>query len=49
MPLSASDFSEIISDDCIYVDKTNFLANIIRRKDNNFYLSRPRRFGKTLT
>ncbi|MDR0549523.1 MAG: AAA family ATPase, partial [Deltaproteobacteria bacterium] len=49
MPVSESEFTEMFSEGCIYVDKTNFLANIILRKSKNFYLSRPRRFGKTLT
>jgi hypothetical protein len=49
MPISMSDFAQIISDDYLYVDKTNFLANIIRRASDAFFFSRPKRFGKTLT
>jgi hypothetical protein len=44
---SLADFEEIVTGDYIYVDKTEFLYNIVR-KDKYYFLSRPRRFGKTL-
>ena len=33
----------------MYVDKTAYLHSIVRQEGNRFFLSRPRRFGKTLT
>jgi hypothetical protein len=43
------DFREIIQGRGIYVDKTNFLAKLILTKAKVWFLSRPRRFGKSLT
>jgi hypothetical protein len=40
-------FSDIRRQKCIYVDKTSYLYDIVREKDP-FFLSRPRRFGKSL-
>lgn len=42
-----SDFSEIISNNYYYVDKTKVLHELV---DNGkyYFLSRPRRFGKSL-
>ena len=45
--LSLAEFEEIIREDYIYVDKTQFLYDIVS-KDKYYFLSRPRRFGKTL-
>ena len=33
----------------LYVDKTAYLLSLVRQDGNMFFLSRPRRFGKTLT
>ena len=33
----------------VYVDKTAYLHSLVRQEGNMFFLSRPRRFGKTLT
>ena len=46
--VSKANFEEIIKDDFIYVDKTEFLYKIISSREPYFFLSRPRRFGKTL-
>ena len=46
--LSKADFAEIIKNNFIYVDKTKFLYNIISSNEPYYFLSRPRRFGKTL-
>jgi len=46
--VSKANFEEIIKDDFIYVDKTKFLYQIVNSKEPYFFLSRPRRFGKTL-
>jgi len=42
-----SDFKELRQNNYLYIDKTEFLAKIISR-DKYYFLSRPRRFGKTL-
>jgi hypothetical protein len=49
MPTGVADFARIISKGAPYVDKTDYLANIIDSVGTAWYLSRPRRFGKTLT
>ena len=45
---SASIFSKIIENNGMYVDKTAFLYKLVKNK-GQYFLSRPRRFGKTLT
>ncbi|MBI4647769.1 MAG: ATP-binding protein [Bacteroidia bacterium] len=48
LPIGKQDFAELINKDCIYVDKTEILYKLI--SDGFYYfLSRPRRFGKSLT
>jgi len=47
LPLGMSTFSEIIEDDYIYVDKTRFIHEMVSR-GKTYFLSRPRRFGKSL-
>ncbi|MDR1870307.1 MAG: AAA family ATPase, partial [Deltaproteobacteria bacterium] len=42
-------FAEIIQEESVYVDKTAFLARMISNKNKVWFLSRPRRFGKSLT
>ena len=49
MPLGVAVFDELIEAGAPYVDKTGFLAHIIKRMGKAWYLARPRRFGKTLT
>jgi hypothetical protein len=45
--VDSADFEKIIKENKIYVDKTKYLYKIV--SDNTYYfLSRPRRFGKTL-
>lgn len=45
--LSLTEFEKIRNNNYIYVDKTHFLHKIIS-KDKYYFLSRPRRFGKSL-
>ncbi len=45
---SKSNFEDMIKGEYIYVDKTKYIYEIIR-KDTYYFLSRPRRFGKSLT
>ena len=45
----SSDFPEIRGNGCVYVDKTAYFHDLITRLDaRRFFLSRPRRFGKSL-
>ena len=46
LPLAIQTFSEIIKDGYLYVDKTQQIAELIQSK--YVFLSRPRRFGKSL-
>ncbi|MCQ2211834.1 MAG: AAA family ATPase, partial [Paludibacteraceae bacterium] len=41
-------FEDLIKSDALYVDKTAFVAKIVMGKTKSFFLSRPRRFGKSL-
>lgn len=43
-----SSFPDLINEDCIYIDKTELLYQMINT-DKFYFLSRPRRFGKSLT
>ncbi|AZO94319.1 ATP-binding protein [Halocella sp. SP3-1] len=45
--ISLAEFEQIIEKNYIYVDKTRYLYEIVS-KDKYYFLSRPRRFGKTL-
>ena len=42
------DFEKLINDGCVYVDKTDMLWKLASAKDGIFFISRPRRFGKSL-
>ena len=46
---SDSFFENFIKDDNLYVDKTKYLYNLIKDDGSYYFLSRPRRFGKSLT
>ena len=47
LPLGRQDFSEIICEDLLYIDKTDRIYKLIQ-KGKLYFLSRPRRFGKSL-
>ena len=47
LPLGVQDFSDLIAQNCLYVDKTRQIAAMIG-EGKYFFLSRPRRFGKSL-
>ena len=47
LPLGIQTFSEVIDLDCFYVDKTEYIWNMIHLS-KYIFLSRPRRFGKSL-
>jgi hypothetical protein len=42
-------FEDLIEGDFLYVDKTEYIWNLIRPAKGIYFLSRPRRFGKSLT
>ena len=46
-PVGLQDFSEVITRGCVYVDKTSFIEKLISTH-KYYFLSRPRRFGKSL-
>ena len=46
---SSSSFEQFIRRDMLYVDKTSYIYNLVKNPARNFYfISRPRRFGKSL-
>ncbi len=47
LALGNQELSEIIKDNCIYVDKTEDIYRLLARS-RYYFLSRPRRFGKSL-
>jgi len=47
LPLGIQNFRKIIEGDYIYVDKTQYIHNLIN-ESSYYFLSRPRRFGKSL-
>lgn len=47
LPLGTSDFAALRSEGQIYVDKTSLIYEIASKRQK-FFLSRPRRFGKSL-
>ena len=47
--VGCGDFEELRRKDCYYVDKTNFIKELIDSHGKVTLFTRPRRFGKTLT
>ncbi|MDQ7010146.1 MAG: AAA family ATPase [Candidatus Gracilibacteria bacterium] len=43
------DFKKFREEKMFYVDKTKQIHNLIKSKNAYYFLSRPRRFGKSLT
>ncbi|MDE6480823.1 MAG: AAA family ATPase, partial [Muribaculaceae bacterium] len=46
-PIGIQTFSEIIEDEYVYIDKTRYIKKL-RDSGKFYFLSRPRRFGKSL-
>lgn len=46
LPLGIQDFEELISNKLLYIDKTQLIYQLLENK--YYFLSRPRRFGKSL-
>ena len=49
LPIGLQYFAEIRKYDCIYIDKTQYIYELCRPPSRPNFLSRPRRFGKSLT
>lgn len=47
--IGIQDFSKIIENDSFYIDKTDFIKDWWEGRDDVTLITRPRRFGKTLT
>ena len=48
LPIAKTTIKEIIQSNSCYVDKTNFVKQLADDNNKYWFLSRPRRFGKTL-
>lgn len=48
LPLGISDYKELIDENYYYVDKTDFIRQVMEEGSKITLLPRPRRFGKTL-
>ncbi len=49
LPISIQTFSKLREENCVYVDKTELIYNLTKGGGNTYFLSRPRRFGKSMT
>ncbi|MBF0362116.1 MAG: AAA family ATPase [Oligoflexia bacterium] len=48
LPVGIQSFEKLIELNCVYVDKTKYFYDLIK-SGTTYFLSRPRRFGKSLT
>ena len=48
LPLNKQDFRKIVENNLLYVDKTKYITDLLTSGGTYFFLSRPRRFGKSL-
>ena len=48
LPLGIQTFSKIIEGNYLYIDKTEIIHNFFSMKGQFYFISRPRRFGKSL-
>jgi len=49
LPVGLENFSEIQEEHYYYIDKTKFIKELLGKKFKATLITRPRRFGKTLT
>lgn len=47
-PIGEQSFAKLRERDSLYVDKTHFIEKIIESGGKDYFLGRPRRFGKSL-
>jgi hypothetical protein len=48
LPIDVATFEVMISDGYLYIDKTKYIYDLYKGKGRYYFLSRPRRFGKSL-
>jgi hypothetical protein len=48
LPIGISDFKKLREENFIYVDKTEYIYKLVKEGGGYYFLSRPRRFGKSL-
>ena len=48
LPIGLQTFSEIRKNDCLYMDKTEYIYQLVSGSPESYFLNRPRRFGKSL-
>jgi hypothetical protein len=48
LPLSLQSFEQLVTEGAIYVDKTKYVYELLKLGFGSYFLSRPRRFGKSL-
>ncbi|SEN01344.1 PD-(D/E)XK nuclease superfamily protein [bacterium A37T11] len=48
LPIGQDSFENLVADNGVYVDKTAYMLQMISSSGRAFFLSRPRRFGKSL-
>jgi Predicted AAA-ATPase/PD-(D/E)XK nuclease superfamily len=49
LPIGRQYFADIRSDNALYIDKTKYIYDLCKPSSSAYFLSRPRRFGKSLT
>ena len=49
LPYGIDDFAKVRESNCYYIDKTGFIKELLDRTFDVNLITRPRRFGKTLT
>jgi hypothetical protein len=49
LPVGQQYFASIRKDNAVYIDKTEYIYTLCSPADRGYFLSRPRRFGKSLT
>lgn len=48
LPIGIQSFAKLRQEDCLYIDKTEAIHHLTTRGGRYYFLSRPRRFGKSL-
>ena len=48
LAIGITNFADLVADGSVYVDKTELIYELVRRQGKAYFLSRPRRFGKSL-
>ena len=48
LPIWIQTFKEIVAENYLYIDKTKYIHQLVSNGGKYYFLSRPRRFGKSL-